>query len=167
MHLKSIMLAAVAAMALTSVANAAGYIPLGPKVYTPQPPIITPQPDLVTPQPDLVTPQPDLVDVTPGYHTGGDPASTGGIGDHCPKMATMNGGWQTRTNVNADCTQMSLHPGNLGGRWIPAVTTNTPQPDIVTPQPDVVTPQPDIVTPQPDSCKQKGLGSSGLGWYSC
>lgn len=49
----------------------------------------------------------------------GDPASTGGYGSHCPPMKTMNGGWQVRTNVDSNCTQRSLNPGNLGGR--PAV----------------------------------------------
>lgn len=164
--MKRTAIATMTILALTTSSFAAGYIPLGPKVYTPQPPIITHQPDLVTPQPDLVTPQPDLVETTPDRYESGGQYTTGGIGDHCPKMATMNGGWQTRTNVNADCNQMSINPGG-GGRYILGTTTVTPQPDIITPQPDLVTPQPDIVTPQPDSCKQKGLGSSGLGWYSC
>lgn len=49
----------------------------------------------------------------------GDQASTGGLGSHCPLMRTMNGGWAVRDHVNADCTPMSLNPGNLGSR--PAV----------------------------------------------
>lgn len=150
--MKRIAIATMTILALTTSSFAAGYIPLGPKVYTPQPPIITPQPD-------LVTPQPDLVETTPGYHTGGDPAPIVNTDD-----AYIPGWWnekcKTFAYVNADCTVQSLNPGNIGGRYFPAVTTTTPQPDLVTPQPD-------IVTPQPDSCKQKGLGSSGLGWYSC
>lgn len=60
------------------------------------------------------------VDVLVSPAESGDPAYTGDIaGDHCPLMPTMNGGFQRRTNVNADCTPMSLNPGNLGSR--PAV----------------------------------------------
>lgn len=152
MKISALTIAALVAVALITPANAAGYIPLGPKVYTPQPPIITPQDP-------IVTPQPDLVETTPGYTLGGDPAPIANTDDPY-KPGWWNEKCKTFAYVNADCTVQSLNPGNLGARVVPAVTTTTPQSDIVTPQPD-------LVTPQPDSCKQKGLGSSGLGWYSC
>lgn len=179
MKLRYLALAITAAFALTTPAYAAGYIPLGPKIYTPQPDIITPQPDLVTPQPDLVTPQPPIVtpqdpiitENTVLVHSGNTGAAPFG-------SAADRGFWnekcQTFAYVNDDCTVLSIadhDKQNNVYRTDVIVTPQpdivTPQPDIVTPQPDIVTPQPPIVTPQPDSCKQKGIGNHGIGYYSC
>lgn len=169
MHIKSFILASVAALAFTAPSFAAGYVPLGPKIYTPQPDIVTPQPDLVTPQPDIVTPQaPTITETTvvdrPATHNSGNsPTYVNGN-----EPGFWNPVCKTFAYVNADCTTLVMNPG--GGGW-PAVThvntIVTANPDIVTPQPDLVTPQPPIVTPQPDTCKQLGLGGHGLGYYSC
>lgn len=198
--IKSILGGLVIAALLSASAVAGPYHPLGPKIYTPQPPLIVPQPDLVTPQPDIVTPQPDIVTpqdptitpkaptiieteviVSPSTHESAPNTSLQSFG-HCPPMRTMNGGWTARTNVNADCTALSINPGGGG---FPAVTRTdvtvtenpdivtpnpdliTPQPDLVTPQPDIITPQPPLVVPQPPTCTRLGIGENGLGFYDC
>lgn len=61
--------------------------------------------------PDIITTTNVLV--SPATRQDAPDTSTQSFG-HCPPMATMNGGWQVRTNVNADCTALSLNPGTGG-----------------------------------------------------
>ena len=160
-----LMAALIASASLAAIvpSAAAGYIPIGPKVYTPTPPTVIKNPDLVTPQPDIITPQPDLITTTdvvvsPATHdSGGSPSFT--------PTGNEPGFWnekcQTFAYVNDDCTVQAL---NIGGGGFPAVVrTDT----VITPQPDLVTPQPDTVINNPPSCKRLGIGGSGLGYYSC
>lgn len=164
--MKRFALALLASAALITPTMAAGYIPIGPKVYTPRPPIVTPQAPIVTPQPDLVSPQPDLVNVTPGAYVsegpGNDP-NPGQESEICLTGSLLDGPFKN----GPQCFVPRTLVPTTGGYFLPNIITSTPQPDLVTPQPDLVTPQPDIITPQPPSCKQLGVGSSGLGYYSC
>lgn len=69
--------------------------------------------------------------------------------DHCPPMRTMNGGWQVRTNVNADCTPLSLNPGSGGFPAVfQTVTTTTPGGVTVTPTCTTLTKTPIYNGPQ-------------------
>lgn len=136
---------ALALAAMSVPASAASYIPLGPKTYTPQPDIVTPQAPTIT--------ETEVV-VQPATHDSAPNTSLQSFG-HCPPMRTMNGGWTARTNVNADCTALSINPGSSGSPAVKRIDTT-------------VTANPDIVTPQDPTCSQSGWSlSGGFGNYSC
>lgn len=159
--MKRLALASIAILALTAPTLAAGsiFIPIGPPIYTPQPDIVTPQPDIVTPQPPTIT-ETEVI-VKPATHDSAPNTSLQSFG-HCPPMRTMNGGWTARTNVNADCTALSINPGGGGFPAVKRIDTT------VTENPDIVTPQPDLVTPQPDKCSQPGISiPGGFGSRDC
>lgn len=168
--MKRLTIGLMATLLLTAPTMAAGYIPIGPKIYTPNPPIVIHNPDIVTPQAPTITPQDPTITETEVVVRAATHGSTSGPGLYVDtnKAGHWNERCQTFAYVNADCTVMSLNPGGGG---FPAVTRTdvvvTANPDIVTPNPDIVTPQPDTVIPQPDSCKRLGIGGSGLGYYSC
>lgn len=192
--LSRLALVAIASVALTAPTMASGYIPIGPKIYTPRPPLVVPQPPIVTPQapiithqPDLITPQapivtprPDLVTVTPGAYF--DPGHESTPIDDGESETCFSADMFGRPFKNGEqCFVARTLSPLVNGYYLPDVTEIVPQPDLVTPQPDLITPQPDIVTPQPDivtpqpdlvvpqppTCKQLGLGHGGLGWHSC
>lgn len=148
--MKRITLGLLAAILMTAPTMAAGYIPIGPKVYTPNAPIVTPQAPTVTPQAPTVT--------------GGGFDNRGGSSEpHIGNPNPTGKGWfnakcNTIANVNADCVPYSMNPTHGA----------TPIPVVVTANPDLVTPNPDIVTPVADSCSQRGWSPrGGFGYYSC
>jgi len=151
--MKRLTLASIAVLALTSSAFAASYVPLGPKVYTPQPPTVTPQAPTVTPQDPTIT------------VTGGGAASAGSSESHIGNPNPAGKGWFNAecdgiANYNADCT-VQLEVNASGGTPIPVVTT-------VTANPDLVTPNPDLVTPNPPTCTRFGWSAQGgFGQYGC
>jgi len=149
--MKRIIISLAAIVALTAPTMAAGYLPIGPKVYTPQPPIVTPQAPTVTPQAPTVTPGGWLSNGGSSEpHIGASPAENG-VGWYNAKCKTI-------ADVNDDCTVMTDNPGSSA----------TAFPEVVTANPDLVTPNPDIITPVAPSCSRFGWSpSGGFGNYSC
>lgn len=162
--MKRALLALAALAAFSAPALAASYIPLGPKVYTPQPDLVIPQPDVVVPQPDLVTPQPDTVTVIPGEVVRTGPTNNNAGPEFCFTADMFGNPFKNGEQCHA-ATSISE---TFGSYKKPDTTKVTKNPDLVTPQPDLVIPQPDVVIPQPDKCTQRGWSrSGGFGNYDC